>query len=187
MLIFNSDAIRYITSNNNLWANYRIGRAAVRYGHHKIGFDIFWNLTENVSSEHLHFWLVCLKEMSEGESILLNDAENKISLVDRLDEAVLHYNKAIAALKVVLSPVSVILNVLYYFFLGGQHSIAQFTISSRIHEDSNGILAEFNTINSYLQYNVYSTAAGNCFYNSTKYERRISKTRLHYESNAEMY
>lgn len=93
------DAIHYTTRNNNLWANYRIARAAVRYGHHKIGVDIFRNLTENVSSEHLHFWLVCLKEMSEGESILLSQADNKIILVDRLDQGVLHYNRAIAALK----------------------------------------------------------------------------------------
>lgn len=83
-----------------MWANYRIARAAMRYGHHRIGLDIFKSLTENVSSEHLHFWLVCLKEMSEAESTLLNDGENKISLVDRIDEAILRYNRAIAALKV---------------------------------------------------------------------------------------
>lgn len=39
--------------------------------------------------------------MSEGESILLNDVETKMNLVDRIDQAVLHYNRAIAALKVI--------------------------------------------------------------------------------------
>lgn len=83
---------------NNLWANYRIARAAVRYGHHNIALDIFKGLTEQVSSENLHFWLVCLKEMCEAESQLVNDS--KKNLVDQLDSAVTHYNKAIAALKV---------------------------------------------------------------------------------------
>lgn len=94
-----TDIIEKVTSNNNLWANYRIARAAVRYGHHKIALGIFTGLTEQVSSENLHFWLVCLKEMCQAESQLLNDSGGG-SLVDRLDSGVVHYNKAIAALKV---------------------------------------------------------------------------------------
>ncbi|XP_017781296.1 PREDICTED: integrator complex subunit 7 [Nicrophorus vespilloides] len=96
-----TDVIHKVTSCNNLWANYRIGRAAVRYGHHAIAFHIFNSLTEQVSSEHWHFWLVCLKEMSEGEVML---ASENGSIVGRLDSAVAHYNKAIAALKAASTP-----------------------------------------------------------------------------------
>lgn len=75
-----------------------LARAAVRYGHHQIGTYIFKQLTEQVSSEHFHFWLACLKEMSEAEALLYSEDSN--TLVTRLDKAVIHYNKAIAALKV---------------------------------------------------------------------------------------
>ncbi|KAF5295112.1 hypothetical protein FQA39_LY13263 [Lamprigera yunnana] len=94
--------VEKVIKNNNLWTNYRIARAAVRYSHHEIALKIFKGLTEQVSSENLHFWLMCLKEMCEAESALLNNScEN---LVDCLDIAVVHYNKAIAALKVAGTP-----------------------------------------------------------------------------------
>lgn len=93
--------INKVIARNNLWANYRIARSAARYGHHQVSYNIFNSLTEHVSSEHLHFWLVSLKEMSEAEAQLLNiDDSMKNSLVDHLNEAISHYNKAIAALKV---------------------------------------------------------------------------------------
>lgn len=92
------NAIFNVVNNNNLWANYCIARAAVRYGHHQIANYIFSMLTEHVSSEHYHFWLVCLKEMTEAEAQLYGDDVS--TLVNRLDNGIKHYNKAIAALKV---------------------------------------------------------------------------------------
>jgi integrator complex subunit 7 len=94
-------AIYCVVENNNLWANYCIARAAVRYGHHKIAHKIFSQLTEQVSSEHFHFWLVCLKEMSEAESHLLSCDD---ILVNRLEKSIIHYNKAVAALKAASTP-----------------------------------------------------------------------------------
>nr|XP_023026136.1 integrator complex subunit 7 [Leptinotarsa decemlineata] len=98
------NTILKVVSSNNLWANYCIARAAVRYGHHRVAHHIFSGLTEQVSSEHFHFWLVCLKEMSQAEAQLYS--EETESLVSRLDKAIFHYNKAIAALKVILYFVS---------------------------------------------------------------------------------
>ncbi|XP_050311568.1 integrator complex subunit 7 [Anthonomus grandis grandis] len=95
-------AIFSAVANNDLWSNYCIARAAVRYGHHQIGTYIFQQLTEQVSSEHFHFWLSCLKEMSEAEALLYS--EDSKTLVSRLDKAVIHYNKAIAALKAASTP-----------------------------------------------------------------------------------
>lgn len=54
-------------------------------------------LYEQVSSENLHFWLVTLVEMSTGEAILWS---NNDGLLDRLGQAVVHYSKALAAIKV---------------------------------------------------------------------------------------
>ncbi|KAI4458261.1 c1orf73 protein [Holotrichia oblita] len=89
--------------SNNLWANYRIARAAVRYGHHEIALNIFRGLTEEVSSEHLHFWLLCLREMCEAEA-KLTETGDRVSVIDKLDFAVIHYNRAIAALKAASTP-----------------------------------------------------------------------------------
>lgn len=91
--------LKTVIASNNLWTNYRIARAAIRYSHHDIALEILNGLTERVSSEHLHFWLVCLKEMCEAEAQLCSE-KSGFSIVDRLDLAVVHYNKGIAALKV---------------------------------------------------------------------------------------
>lgn len=75
----------------------------MRYGHHKVAIGIFSELKEQVSSEHFHFWLVCLKEMSEAEAVLYGEDPN--TLVTRLENAVIHYNKALAALKVTITTI----------------------------------------------------------------------------------
>lgn len=93
-----TNTILKVIENNNYWANYCIARSAVRYSHHQIAQHIFSKLTKEVSSEHFHFWLVCLKEMAEAEMQLYSDSSE--SIVHRLDKAIIHYNKAIAALKV---------------------------------------------------------------------------------------
>lgn len=71
----------------------------VRYSHHSVAAGILSQLREQVSSEHFHFWLVSLEELSRGEAELL-DCSKQPSLVQRLSQAVAHYSKAVAALKV---------------------------------------------------------------------------------------
>lgn len=99
------NTILKVVENNNYWANYCIARSAVRYSHHQIAQYIFAKLTKEVSSEHFHFWLVCLKEMSEAEMQLYSNSSE--SIVNRLDKAIIYYNKAIAALKVSFSTILV--------------------------------------------------------------------------------
>lgn len=67
-----------------------------RYGHLSVCATIVSQLHEHVSSEHLHFWLVTLEEMSLGEASLHGDSP----LLDRLGSATSHYCKALAAIKV---------------------------------------------------------------------------------------
>jgi hypothetical protein len=71
----------------------------VRYGHHSVSAGILSQLREQVSSEHFHFWLVSLEELSRGEAELL-DCSKQPSLVQRLSQTVAHYSKSVAALKV---------------------------------------------------------------------------------------
>lgn len=95
--------LKAVIASNNLWTNYRIARAAIRYSHQEIALEILSGLTERVSSEHLHFWLVCLKEMCEAEAQLCAESVG-VNIVDNLDLAVVHYNKGIAALKAASTP-----------------------------------------------------------------------------------
>lgn len=69
-----------------------------RYGHLSVCAKIVGQLCEHTSSEHLHFWLLTLEELSEGESCL----RDSCSLLDRLGAATSHYYKALAAVKVVI-------------------------------------------------------------------------------------
>ncbi|XP_046685946.1 integrator complex subunit 7-like, partial [Homalodisca vitripennis] len=84
----------------NLWANYRIARSAARYGHLSVCAGIVGQLHEHVSSEHLHFWLLTLEELSEGEACLRSDD----GLLARLGAATSHYYKALAAIKAASTP-----------------------------------------------------------------------------------
>ncbi|KAJ9584574.1 hypothetical protein L9F63_021084, partial [Diploptera punctata] len=96
-------AVEGVIDKTYLWANYRIARSAARYGHHSIAASILSQLREQVSSEHFHFWLVSLEELSRGEAELL-DFSKQPSLVQRLSQAVAHYSKAVAALKAASTP-----------------------------------------------------------------------------------
>ncbi|RZF40032.1 hypothetical protein LSTR_LSTR002435 [Laodelphax striatellus] len=88
-------AIDLVVQSTNLWASYRLGRSAARYGHFRVCASIMSQLSEQVSSENLHFWLVTLVEISTGEAVLLSS----IDLLDRLGQAIVHYSKALAAIK----------------------------------------------------------------------------------------
>ncbi|GLG96261.1 Integrator complex subunit 7 [Gryllus bimaculatus] len=96
--------LELVIEKTNLWANYRIARSAARYGHHSISHVILSQLKEQVSSEHLHFWLVSLEDLSKGEAELLNNSLHRSTLVHRLNTAVSHYSKAVAALKAASTP-----------------------------------------------------------------------------------
>lgn len=94
--------IKLVTEKNNHWANYCIARAAIRYGHHSVATNIFEELNEQVSSEHFHFWLVCLREMTQAEAQLYS--EDSSGLARRLENAIIYYNKASSALKAASTP-----------------------------------------------------------------------------------
>ncbi|XP_014239992.1 integrator complex subunit 7 [Cimex lectularius] len=89
------EAITSIIENTDLWANYKIARAAARYGHFGICRDIILKLKGKVSSEHHHFWIIALEHLSNGEAALVGNAP----LTERLGQAIAHYNTAIASLR----------------------------------------------------------------------------------------
>ncbi|XP_044738328.1 integrator complex subunit 7 [Chrysoperla carnea] len=100
------DILMNVVASSNQWVNYRIARAATRYGHNNIADMVFSNMPLQVSSEYLYFWLMCLKEISKGEARLLNikGSTNRSQLANNLVEAIKHYSKATTALKAASSP-----------------------------------------------------------------------------------
>lgn len=54
----------------SMWSKYKIARCCARYGHHEMSYPLWKQLSEEVWSEHSHFWFDALYEMSLGESIL---------------------------------------------------------------------------------------------------------------------
>lgn len=89
--------INDIIKNTDLWSNYKIGRAAVRYGHFGISSRIFGGLNNRVGSEQMHFWLAALETISIAESQLLSSNPSK--LLSNLGQSISTYYRAIAALK----------------------------------------------------------------------------------------
>lgn len=55
-----------------------------------------------ITSEHLHFWLAGMEQLSLGEAVLKAEMETT-KIPDRLGAAVAHYCKAMAAFKVCFS------------------------------------------------------------------------------------
>jgi len=88
--------INDVIKNTDLWTNYKIGRAAVRYGHFYISSRIFGSLNNRVGSEQMHFWLAALETISTAESQLTSNPSN---LLGNLGQSISTYYRAIAALK----------------------------------------------------------------------------------------
>lgn len=89
--------INDVIKNTDLWSNYKIGRAAVRYGHFNISSKIFGSLNNRVGSEQMHFWLAALETISTAESQLTSSNSSK--LLSNLGQSISTYYRAIAALK----------------------------------------------------------------------------------------
>lgn len=89
--------INDIIESTDLWSNYKIGRAAVRYGHFSISSRIFSCLNNRVGSEQMHFWLAALETISTAESQITSSNPSK--LLSNLGQSISTYYRAIAALK----------------------------------------------------------------------------------------
>jgi hypothetical protein len=82
-----------------------------RFGQHMFAVPAISRLINSISSESFHFWLSCLRDVSLAECALMNEkplpegmAEkspvSKIAVIENISIAMVHYSKAIAAIKV---------------------------------------------------------------------------------------
>ncbi|XP_071162699.1 integrator complex subunit 7-like [Mytilus edulis] len=76
------------------WFMYKLARQAMRYGQHPVAADLFSSLSHLVASEHLHFWMVALQEISEGESYLMKEKDDS-----GMTKTLLCYQKSLSSLK----------------------------------------------------------------------------------------
>lgn len=85
------------------WSAYRVARQATRYGHFAIAAPLFAALANKVSSEHLHFWLVSLSELSRAEESLVG-RRGQTDATKGVTAALTHYVRAVSALKAATTP-----------------------------------------------------------------------------------
>ncbi|XP_014282117.1 integrator complex subunit 7 [Halyomorpha halys] len=95
-------SVDLVIENSDLWANYKVARAAARYGHFRVCNNIIKKLQGKVSSEHFHFWLIALQHISNAEASLKNEG----SQIDRLENAITYYNAGITSLRAGSSPIN---------------------------------------------------------------------------------
>lgn len=103
----------------NCWTLYRIARTASRYGHHYVAAHIYTKVSQIVISDHMHYFLVALSQISRAECILnygleyayMRDnyapkvaPEPLIPLMKRLEMASNLYQQALASLRAGSSP-----------------------------------------------------------------------------------
>ncbi|XP_065225869.1 integrator complex subunit 7 [Planococcus citri] len=96
------DAISTVVSDSNLWSCYKIARSAARYGHFGVCQRICSSIRDRVSSEHLHFWLTGLQEISIAEANL--QTKNGKKLFNRISNSITNYCKATSSFKAASTP-----------------------------------------------------------------------------------
>ncbi|XP_030570796.1 integrator complex subunit 7 [Drosophila novamexicana] len=103
----------------NCWTLYRIARTASRYGHHYVAAHIYTKVSQIVISDHMHYFLVSLAQISQAECILnygreyayMRDnyapaeaPEPLLPLMRRLEAASNLYQQALASMRACSSP-----------------------------------------------------------------------------------
>ncbi|EDV39089.1 uncharacterized protein Dana_GF24672 [Drosophila ananassae] len=103
----------------NCWTLYRIARTASRYGHHYVAAHIYTKVSQIVISDHMHYFLLALSQISQAECILnygIDYAQMRenyapkaapepvMPLMKRLEAASNLYQQALASLRACSSP-----------------------------------------------------------------------------------
>ncbi|KAL4238895.1 Integrator complex subunit 7 [Mactra antiquata] len=95
------DKIQSCMETDNLWLAYKTARQALRYGQSGIAQRIFTSLANKVSSEHFHFWLTGLRDISHGETCLQRDSTSTIA---KLQDSLSYYHRGLTSLKAAVVP-----------------------------------------------------------------------------------
>jgi len=79
------------------WSQYRVARAATRYGEHRVAANLFGRLKELVWSESHHYWLQSLELFSRGEEVLASQ-DNRM-LQEKLTQAMNIFQRGLTSLR----------------------------------------------------------------------------------------
>lgn len=142
-------------------------------------------LINNISSESFHFWLSCLRDVSLAECALMNEkplpegmteksAASKTTVIENISIALVHYSKAIAAIKVM--DVHKKLFVYLNFFAGCWFCAYFIAVCFWIFAAATEHTAVHVAIGSSLQFSV-SAASSNCNEPGANVQRWIPASR----------
>eukprot|EP00090_Calanus_glacialis_P010805 TRINITY_DN19273_c0_g1_i1.p1 TRINITY_DN19273_c0_g1~~TRINITY_DN19273_c0_g1_i1.p1 ORF type:complete len:960 (-),score=369.63 TRINITY_DN19273_c0_g1_i1:206-3085(-) len=79
------------------WDQYRLGRAASRYGHHGVAGDVFGEIAEWAQSDTGYCWLQGLSLLSQAENTLV--MTSTLSLQERLATSLTLFHRAMSSLR----------------------------------------------------------------------------------------
>jgi len=128
-------------------------------------------LINSISSESFHFWLSCLRDVSLAECALMNEkplpegmdektAVSKTAVIENISIAMVHYSKAIAAIKVI-NITKQLYGYLIYNFVGCRFCAYVFAVCLGIFAIATEHAAVHVSDGSGLQF-IVSAASSNC-------------------------
>jgi len=79
------------------WDQYRVGRAASRYGHHGVAGEVFDKIADSTESDTAYYWLSGLSLLSQAENTLV--MTSTLSLQERLTNSLTLFHRAMSALR----------------------------------------------------------------------------------------
>jgi len=92
-----TDSLDLSLSRLDCWDQYRVGRAASRYGHHGVAGKVFGNICDWAQSDVGYYWIQGLALLSQAEDILV--MTSTLSLQERLATSLTLFHRAISSLR----------------------------------------------------------------------------------------
>ncbi|KAK3093052.1 hypothetical protein FSP39_010547 [Pinctada imbricata] len=90
---------QYLTKAHNSWLSYKLARQAMRYGQFPLAADTFHSLSQQVASEHFHFWLMGLYSICAAESCLENLNGDVRKTMMKVSDMLMLYQQGLSSLK----------------------------------------------------------------------------------------
>jgi len=102
--VSSTDCLQLSLSRLNYWNQFKLGRAASRYGHHGVAAETFGKIADNAQSDSGYYWLEGLSLLSKAEHTLT--MTSTLSLQERLSESLTLFHRSISSLRYASTPTS---------------------------------------------------------------------------------
>jgi len=92
-----TDCVKVSLERLDCWDQYRLGRAASRYGHHGLAGEVFDKISDWAQSDSGFCWLEGLSLLSQAENILV--MTSTLSIQERLSNSLTLFHRAMSSLR----------------------------------------------------------------------------------------